>query len=105
MVGQLPAMWPLLVNWPHMGQRRVGLCASRRMLWTPHMNSCLWVNWMLVSVVCFLWKVKSAPSSAARARRAPCLEVCERGVCVCVFGAVGVSASFEVGVFVGYGFP
>jgi hypothetical protein len=33
----------------------------------------------------FLWKEKSAPSSAARARRAPCLEVCERGVCVCVW--------------------
>jgi hypothetical protein len=28
----------------------------------------------------FLWKVKSAPSSAAQARRAPCLDVCERGV-------------------------
>jgi hypothetical protein len=28
----------------------------------------------------FLWKVKSAPSSAARARRAPCLDVCEKGV-------------------------
>jgi hypothetical protein len=28
----------------------------------------------------FLWKVKSAPSSAARARRAPCLDVSERGV-------------------------
>jgi hypothetical protein len=37
-------------------------------------------DWMLVSVVCFLWNVKSAPSSAARARRATCLEVCERGV-------------------------
>jgi hypothetical protein len=32
----------------------------------------------------FLWKVKSAPSSAARARRAPCLDVCERGVRVCL---------------------
>jgi hypothetical protein len=30
----------------------------------------------------FLWKVKSAPSAAARARRAPYLVVCERGVCV-----------------------
>jgi hypothetical protein len=29
----------------------------------------------------------------------------EGGVCVCVFGAVGVCVSFEVGVFVGYGFP
>jgi hypothetical protein len=69
------------------------------------MNSCLWVNWVLVSDVCFLWKEKSAPSSAARARRAPCLDVCERAVCVCVFGAVGVGISFEVGVSVGYGFP
>jgi hypothetical protein len=56
-----------------------------------------------VSVVWFLWKVKSAPSFSARARRAPCLDVCE--VCVCVFGAVGLSVSFEVGVSVGYGFP
>ena len=32
----------------------------------------------------FLWREKSAPSSAARARRAPCLDVCERGMCVCV---------------------
>jgi hypothetical protein len=52
MVGQLPAMWPLLVNWPHMGHRMVGLCVRRRVLWTPHMNSCLCVNCMLVSVVC-----------------------------------------------------
>ena len=84
MAGQLPAMWPLLVNWPHMGQRRVGFCVKRRVLWTPHINSCLWVNWIFVSVVCFLWKEKSAPSFAARARRAPCLVVCERGVCVCL---------------------
>jgi hypothetical protein len=46
------------------------------------MNSCLCVNWVLVSDVCFLWKVKFAPSAAVRARRAPGLEVCERGVCV-----------------------
>jgi hypothetical protein len=39
---------------------------------------------MLVSVVCLLWNVKSAPSSAARARRAPCLDFRERGVCVCL---------------------
>ena len=44
MEGQLPAMCPLLVNWPHSGQRRVGLWVSRRVLWTPHMNSCLCVN-------------------------------------------------------------
>jgi hypothetical protein len=49
-----------------------------------HINSCLWVNYMLLSVKRFLWKVKSAPSSAARARRAPCLDVCERGVWVCL---------------------
>ena len=48
------------------------------------MNSCLWVNWVLVRVKCFLCKVKSAPSAAARARRAPCLDVCERGVSVCL---------------------
>ena len=62
------------------GAAHGGVVGERRVLCTPHMNSCLWVNWMLVSVVCFLWKVKSAPSSAARARRAPCLDVCERGV-------------------------
>jgi hypothetical protein len=28
-----------------------------------------------------------------------------RGVCVCVFGVVGVSVSFEVGIYVGYGIP
>ena len=67
------------------------------------------MNWVLLSVVCLiLWNVKSAPSSAARARRAPCLVVCERVcvcvcVCVCVFGAVGVCVSFEVGVSIGYG--
>jgi hypothetical protein len=110
MVGQLPAMWPLLVNWPPIGQRRVGLWVRRRVLCTPHMNSCLWVNSMLVSDECFLCKVKSAPSSAARARRAPCLVVCERGavcvcVCVCVFGVVCVCVCFQVGVSVGYGFP
>jgi hypothetical protein len=82
--GQLRARWPLLVNWPHMGQRRVGLCERRRVLCTPHMNSCLCVNCTLVSDVCFLWRVKSAPSAAARARRAPCLVVCERDVCVCL---------------------
>jgi hypothetical protein len=52
--------------------------------------------------VCFLWNVKSAPSSAARARKAPCLVVCERGVCV--FGDVYVCVCFEVGVSDGYGF-
>jgi hypothetical protein len=34
--------------------------------------------------MCFLWKVKSAPFAAARARRAPCLVDCERGVWVCL---------------------
>jgi hypothetical protein len=53
-------------------------------LCTPHMNSCLCVNWTLVSGVCFLWKVKSTPSAAARVRRAPCLVVCARGVWVCL---------------------
>jgi hypothetical protein len=113
MVGQLPAMWPLLVSWPHMGLRRVGLWVRRRVLCTPHIYSCLWVNWVLVSVFFFLWNVKSAPSSVARATRAPCLEVCERCVCmcvcvcvcVCVSGAVCVCVCFDVGVFVGYGLP
>ena len=51
----------------------------------------------------FFGNVKSAPSSAARARRAPCLVVCERGVCV--FAAVGVCVGFEVCVYVWYGCP
>jgi hypothetical protein len=46
----------------------------------------------------FLWNVKSAPSSAARARRAPCLVVCERGVSVCL--VLCVCVCFEVGVSV-----
>jgi hypothetical protein len=49
----LPAMWPLLVNKPHMGQRRVGLCGTMLVSCTPHMHSCLSVNWILVSDVCF----------------------------------------------------
>ena len=56
------------------------------------MNSCLWVNCVLVSVECFLWKVKSAPSAAARASRAPCLDDCERGVSVCLQLCVCASA-------------
>jgi hypothetical protein len=60
-------------------------------------------NWTLVSDVCFLWKVKSAPSSAARARRAPCLVVSEWGVCL--FGDVCVCIGFEVAVCAGFGFP
>jgi hypothetical protein len=52
--GQLPAMWPLLVNRPHMGQRKAGLCERGRVSCTPHMNYCLCVNWTLVSDVCFL---------------------------------------------------
>jgi hypothetical protein len=48
---------------------------------------------MLVSVVCFLWSEMSAPSYTARARRAPCLVVCERGVCVCVCLVMIVCAS------------
>jgi hypothetical protein len=65
----------------------------------------LLVSWTLVSVVCFLWNVKSAPSYAARARRAPCLVVCERGVCVCVCVCLVlyVCVCFKVGVSVGYG--
>jgi hypothetical protein len=34
--------------------------------------------------VFILWRVKSAPSAAARARRAPCLVVCEMGIWVCL---------------------
>jgi hypothetical protein len=67
------------------------------------MNSCLCVNWTLVNDVSFLWKVKSAPSAAARARKAPCLVVCERGVWVCLVMYVCASV-FEVGVPVGRGF-
>jgi hypothetical protein len=47
-------------------------------------NSCLSVIRTLVRDECFLWKVRSAPSVAARARRAPCMVVCERGVWVCL---------------------
>jgi hypothetical protein len=76
---QLPAMWPLLVNCPHMEQRGVGLCARRRVLWTPQMSFCLCVNKMWVREVYLLWNEKSAPSEAALASRAQCLVVLEKG--------------------------
>jgi hypothetical protein len=63
----------------------------------------LLVNELDVGECCvFLWNVKSAPFSAAWARRAPYLVVCERGVCV--LGVVCVCVCFEVGVPIGYGF-
>jgi hypothetical protein len=98
--GQLPAMWPLPVNSSHMGQRMVGLCERWRVLRTPLMNSCLCVNWIFVKDSCFWCKVKSAPFVGARERRAPCLEVCERGVCLCLVMCVCVCISFQVGVHV-----
>jgi hypothetical protein len=59
---------------------------------------------MLVSDLCLFVEREVGAGPAARARRVPCLDVCERGG-VCVFGAVGVGIRFEVGVSVGYGFP
>jgi hypothetical protein len=53
------------------------VCEEAGVVDSPH-------EFLLVGVLCFLWKVKSAPASAARARRAPCLDVCERGVRVCL---------------------
>jgi hypothetical protein len=86
------------------------VCENAGVVDSPH--EFLLVGELDVGEYCFfLWKEKSAPFSAARARRAPCLDVCERCVCVCVcacvcvFGAVGVSVSFEVGVSAGYVFP
>jgi hypothetical protein len=38
-----------------MGQRMVGLCEKRRVLRTPHMNSCLCMNYTLVSECCVLF--------------------------------------------------
>jgi hypothetical protein len=52
--GQFPAMWPLLINWPHVRHRMVGLCERMRVLCTPHMSSCLCVNWTWVSDEWFL---------------------------------------------------
>jgi hypothetical protein len=103
MVGQLPAMWPLLVNWPHMGQRKVRLWVRRRVLCTPHMNSCLWVNWVWVSEVFF---VECEVGAVLRGAGEECSVF--GGVsegCVCVFGAVRVCVCFEVGISIGYGLP
>jgi hypothetical protein len=36
MVGQLTAMWPLLVHWPHMGERKVGLCVEAGVVYAQH---------------------------------------------------------------------
>jgi hypothetical protein len=77
---QLPAMWPLLVNCLHMGQRRVGLCAKRRVLWTPQMSCCLCVNYVCVTEMCSTWNEKTGPSEAAMPSRAPYLVVFERGM-------------------------
>jgi hypothetical protein len=53
-------------------------------VYAPH--DFLLVSEMDVGECCvLLWNVKSAPSSAALARRAPCLVVCERSVCECVW--------------------
>jgi hypothetical protein len=62
------------------GQRRVGLCARRRVLCTPNMNSYTSVNWILVREVWVLWNKKSALLEVARAMRAPCLVVHENGI-------------------------
>jgi hypothetical protein len=48
-----------------MGQRITeGFYVRGRVLCTPHMNSCLCVNWMLVSEMCFFCTEKTTPSSA-----------------------------------------
>jgi hypothetical protein len=99
MEGQLLAMWPFLVMCPHMGQRRVGLCEGRRVLWTPHdMNSCLCVNWVWVREVCFIWNEKSHPS-----RREGAVFGGLRKCCMSVFDVIFVRVCFEVGVHVGCG--
>jgi hypothetical protein len=37
MVGQLPAMWPLLVNWPHMGAAQGGVVGEKAgVVYAPH---------------------------------------------------------------------
>jgi hypothetical protein len=53
---------------------------KRRVLCAPHTDSCLGVNSILVSELCFMWYEKSAPSAAARPRRATCLVVVTSGV-------------------------
>jgi hypothetical protein len=58
---QLPAMWQLLANWSHTGQRKAGLCERRRVLYTPHMNSCLCVNWQ-----CYVCVFVQGESSSVR---------------------------------------
>jgi hypothetical protein len=41
--GQLPAMWPLLVNCPQIWGLKVLFRDRGRLLWTPHMSSILWL--------------------------------------------------------------
>jgi hypothetical protein len=62
----------------------------------PH-EFLLCLNWILVSEACLLCNEKSAPSVAARARRAQCLVVWASGVRVC-FNVVFVGVRFEVDI-------
>jgi hypothetical protein len=55
------------------------VCEEAGVVDSPH--EFLLVGELDVGECCvFLLKVKSAPASAARARRTPCLDICERGV-------------------------
>jgi hypothetical protein len=86
-----------------MGQRMVGLCVRRWVLCTPHMNSCLCVNWTLVSVVCVLVEGEVRPIHSGPGQEGAVFGgLCEG--CMCVFGVVCVCVGFEVGLYVGYGF-
>jgi hypothetical protein len=67
---------------------------------TPHMNSYLCVNWVLVNDVCVFCKVESTTLAAARARRARSLVVRE-GCVSAVFGTMIVFVGLMVGVFAG----
>jgi hypothetical protein len=69
------------------------------------MNSCLWVNWMLVSVVCVFFVESEVGIVLRGASEEGTMFGCLWEGCVSVFVAVSVSVSFEVGVSVGYGFP
>jgi hypothetical protein len=78
------------------GATQGGLCETRRVLCTPHMSSCLCMNWTMVSDVWILWKMKSAPSASGEYQYGGARGVrgCGVGACDCVFH--GASHAFVV---------
>jgi hypothetical protein len=76
---QLPAMWPLLMNCPHIGHLSVLFQERRRVLQTPHINS----------IVCELSRCEGGVSTMVG-------KICSvsfgSGEKVAVFGSVAVGS-------------